>query len=243
LSTSYAAQAQFGNYDPSSFGWPRQADLVPFSFAGVNFGQCARAALPVFTALLTELVPHIKGGLKAGSCWAYAATDDLPDGSWSFHHFGIGMDVNWNVNHMGNDIPDATGDYAIPRGIATELARKYGCEWGGNWLGGFHDNMHFEIHLSPARAAAVKIPSLNKDASMSAAEVKALQNSINALSTRIDAVHSAVTIAVHGDRAGKDWPKGHPNSQDDLGPIVRQLALDVAQIKAATPAPTPKVGP
>ena len=147
--------ANFNNYDPASFGWSRNPDLVPYSFHGVNFGQVARAAKPVFDALLTELVPHIEGGLVAGKCWGYSATDDLPDGSWSFHHYGLAIDVNWNVNHMGNDIPDATGLYAIPRAVAASIATKYGCEWGGDWLDGFHDNMHFEVHLSPAEASAV----------------------------------------------------------------------------------------
>lgn len=154
--TDYSARAHFNNYDPSSFGWPHAVpDLVPLSFDGVNFGQCARQAHGLFVALLTELVPHIQGGLHAGSCWCYSTTDDLPDGSWSFHRYGIAIDVNWNVNHMGTNIPDAHGKYAIPRGIATALARKYGCEWGGNWSGGFHDNMHFEVHLTPDVARTV----------------------------------------------------------------------------------------
>ena len=237
---SYASDAHFNNYDPSGFGWPRQADLVPLSFNGVNFGQCARAAHPVFMALLGELVPHIPGGLKAGSCWAYAATDDLPDGSWSFHHYGIAIDVNWNVNHMGNDIPDGAGQYAIPRDVATSVARKYGCEWGGNWLGGFHDDMHFEIHLTPAKAAAVKpTSSPQKDAPMSAAEVRAIQDQIHSLKeqlfARIDAVHSGVTLTVHGD-------KTHPNGQDQTGPVIRQIAADLAELKAAVGGPTKKAG-
>ena len=239
---SYASDAHFNNYDPSGFGWPRQADLVPLSFNGVNFGQCARAAHPVFMALLGELVPHIPGGLKAGSCWAYAATDDLPDGSWSFHHYGIAIDVNWNVNHMGNNIPDASGQYAIPRAAATAIAHKYGCEWGGNWLGGFHDDMHFEIHLTPAQAAAVTPYQLSapKDKPMSAAEVNRLQDQIHALKeqlvARIDAVHAGVTLTVHGD-------KTHPNGQDQTGPVIRQMAADLAELKAAqAPTPTPKAG-
>lgn len=238
---SYAAAAQFGNYNPNAFGWPRNADLVPLRFDDVNFGQCARDAHPVFMALLAELVPRIPGGLKAGSCWAYAATDDLPDGSWSFHHYGIAIDVNWNVNHMGTNIPDATGQYAIPRAAATAIAAKYGCEWGGNWSGGFHDNMHFEIHLPPAQARAVT--SLNpKDAPMSAVELTTITNAIKAVNKRLDGLQAALTVIVHGEHAGPSWPKGHPNSQDDTGPILRQLAADVAALKAAQAA-TKKVGP
>jgi hypothetical protein len=164
--TDYAAQAHWNNYDPSSFGWPRNADLVPFTFQGVNFGQCARAALPVFTALLNELVPLIPGGIDAVRAvkddWSYAATDDLPDGSWSFHHYGTAFDLDWSKNPMGtytsNPLEGQQG--AIPHEAASRIARRYGCEWGGDWSGGhgnsgFKDFMHFEVHLSPDLARTV----------------------------------------------------------------------------------------
>lgn len=162
--TDLAAKAHFDNYDPSSFGWPHDVpDLVPFEFAGVNFGQCARAAHGVLTAVLTELVPHLKGGLHAGRCWAYSTTDDLPDGSWSFHRYGLAMDVNWDVNPMGTYSvnPDTGERGSIPHDAASAIATKYGCEYGGDWSGGdwhtgFKDYMHFECHLSPADARLVQ---------------------------------------------------------------------------------------
>lgn len=161
---SLAAQAHFGDYTPTDFGWPHQVpDLVPLQFDGVSFGSCARDAHGVFTALLTELVPHIKGGLHAGSCGAYSTTDDLPDGSWSFHRYGIAIDVNWNVNKMG--VPRAArGRYAIPHKIASQIARKYGCEYGGDWTNP-KDWMHFEIHLSPqvARTVTADSPYVQED--------------------------------------------------------------------------------
>jgi hypothetical protein len=170
---TYADQAHFGNYDPSSFGWPHQVpDLVPFSFDGTNFGQCARAAHGVFTAILTELVPHIPGGINFGphDDWAYSTTDDLPDGSWSFHRYGIAFDLNWAHNPMGtySTNPDAGQQGAIPHDIASAIAHKYGCEYGGDWSGGeghrgFKDYMHFEVHLSPVAARAVQPLNTNPD--------------------------------------------------------------------------------
>lgn len=152
---SYASEAHFNNYDPASFGWSRNYDLVPFVFGGVNFGQVARAAKPVFTALLTELVPHIPGGLKPGKCWGWSATDDLAGGVWSFHHYGIAIDINWNKNVMGSPTP-GVGQYAIPHDIASKIATKYGCEYGGDWSAP-KDWMHFEIHLAPADARDVRL--------------------------------------------------------------------------------------
>jgi hypothetical protein len=164
---SLAMQAHFGNYNPSTLGWSRNPDLVPLEFGGTNFGQCARQVHGVFTAILTELVPHIPGGIAFGphDDWAYSATDDLSDGSWSFHHYGIAFDLNWRENPMGtySSNPDAGRTGAIPHTLASQIAEKYGCEYGGDWSGGdghagFKDFMHFECHLSPAVAATVQAP-------------------------------------------------------------------------------------
>lgn len=160
---SLESQAHFDDYWPPDFGWGGRNDpashpdmLVAFHHSGVNFGQVHKYAAGLFTCLLNDLVPHVPGGLHASSCWGYSTTDNLPDGTRSFHSFGLAIDVNWNVNHMGTNIPDASGKWAIPRPLATSLARKYGLEWGGNWRGGYHDNMHFEVHLPPDVARTVQ---------------------------------------------------------------------------------------
>jgi len=166
--TTLAEQAHFNNYDPSSFGWPHAVpDLVPLVFQGTNFGQCARDVHGAFMALLSELVPHIPGGINFGphDDWAYSTTDDLPDGSWSFHRYGIAADINWRENPMGDYVtnPDAGQLGAIPHDIASAIAYKYGFEYGGNWSGGeghrgFKDYMHFECHLSPEVARTITGP-------------------------------------------------------------------------------------
>lgn len=208
-----ADKAFFGNYDPSSFGWRIEPDLVPFTFDGVNFGRCARDVLPVFVALLTELEPHIPGGISFGPAddWAYSATDELPDGSPSFHHYGVAFDLNWRENPMGNytNNPDAGQKGAIPYQWANDIATKHGCEYGGSWSGGpnrlgFKDYMHFECHLSPADARAVKPPT--KEFVMDA-EVKAAFDKINA---RLD---SHEEILRRND---------HPHTWEDANGDVRQ---------------------
>lgn len=160
--TSYESQAMFNNYSPVSIGWGGAFDpeahpalLVDFSYNAVSFGKMHRDAVGLFRALLDELVPLIPGGLKAGSCGCYNPNSTLQDGSRSFHTWGIAIDVNWNVNHMGTDLPSPTGQYAIPHADAQRIAHKYGCEYGGTDWGSFNDDMHIEIHLPPRVAATV----------------------------------------------------------------------------------------
>lgn len=202
---SYASQAHFNNYDPSSFGWSRNVDLVPLTFDGVNFGQCARAAHPVLTAVLAELVPLIPGGLKAGSCWAYSTTDDLAGGTWSFHHYGIAMDVNWNVNKMG--VPNAAkGQYAIPHAAASAIARKYGCEYGGDWTAP-KDWMHFEVHLPPSVARAVVPTHPTPTPPDFLEQIMALdRNSADYKNLVADIVHGVLNAPIKSTANGHSYP-------------------------------------
>lgn len=146
------------NYYPPSYGWAYGGNLdpmhnpqmlVPMSFDGHTFYQTHRYALGLWRVFFKLLVPSIKGGLNHAKTGSYNPASKLPDGSRSLHTLGIAMDVNWDVNHMGQNIPDAHGYHAVPRHQATTIAELLGLEWGGNWLGGYHDNMHFEIHLPP----------------------------------------------------------------------------------------------
>jgi hypothetical protein len=154
---SIASQAHFGSYSPNVFGWPHHepTNLVDLDFDGVHIGRVAAQAHGVFMSVLTDLVPLIPGGLYAGKCGAYSTTDDLPDGSWSFHHYGIAIDLNWQVNVMGRSTRP-TGRYALPAATSA-IARKWGCEWGGDWTYP-KDWMHIEVHLTPQVAATIKAP-------------------------------------------------------------------------------------
>lgn len=239
---SLAMQAHFGNYNPATIGWSRSPDLVPLEFGGTNFGQCARQAHGVFTAILTELVPHIPGGIAFGphDDWAYSATDDLPDGSWSFHHYGIAFDLNWRENPMGtySSNPDAGQTGAIPHALATQIAEKYGCEYGGDWSGGdghagFKDFMHFECHLSPAVAATVTVPILefimDAEATKAFADLNGRISTVEHLLSRNDAdikaslnqVIAKFGLTFRGDPT-------HPDSlkalHDDIGKLLAKAA-------------------
>jgi len=156
---SLESLAHFGNYSPESFGWggfndPRRNPdvLEPFSFDGVSFGSMNKHVVPLFTAILTELVPHIKDGLHVNKCGCYNRASVTVDGSRSFHTYGIAIDVNWDSNPMANTNPTDPGD--LPA-ITHAIARKYGCEWGGDWTVP-KDWMHIECHLSPGDAGDVK---------------------------------------------------------------------------------------
>lgn len=233
--TDYSAQAHFGDYDPTTFGWPHATpDLVPLSFDGVSFGSCARDAHPVFIALLTELVPLIPGGLHAGSCGAYSTTDDLAGGVWSFHHYGIAIDVNWNVNKMGVPNP-ATGEYAIPHAQASAIAHKYGCEYGGDWSSP-KDWMHFEVHLSPAVAQTVQVLDPTDELM---GELMAFYGSQAAFEAAMrNLVHQEIGkyMALYNP-ANKTWDGGMHAVQTV---IARELALYGFSPKAGASAVTPE---
>ncbi|MGX7679068.1 M15 family metallopeptidase [Jatrophihabitans sp. DSM 45814] len=156
---TYAAQASFGVYDPAAIGWatadPERDSslLVPFSHSGVSFGPMNRYAVPVFKAVLDELVPQIPSKrLVAGQCGCYNPGSLTVGGSRSFHTYAIAIDINWGSNPMYAASKPSLPD-SLPA-ITSAIAQKYGCEWGGDWSYP-QDWMHIEIHLTPAEAAAV----------------------------------------------------------------------------------------
>lgn len=155
----------YNDYWPPDFGWDVGGPLdpfahpdviVPFEFEGQKMYSTHRDAVGLWHVFFRLLVPSIKGGLNAAKTGSYNPDSKLPDGSRSFHTWGIAMDVNWDVNHMGQDIPDAHGYHAVPRHQATTIADLLGLEWGGNWGGGYHDDMHFESHLPPSVARQIQ---------------------------------------------------------------------------------------
>lgn len=154
-----ASEAHFGVYSPAAIGWSGPNDpeahpalLVPFAYAGVSFGSMHRDVVGLFTALLDELVPHIDGGLVAGTCGCYNPGSVTVGGDRSFHTYGIAIDVNWNANPMyAKNRP--TGAHALPP-VTSQIARSFGCEWGGDWTYP-QDWMHIEVHLPPDVAHGV----------------------------------------------------------------------------------------
>lgn len=154
---------RWGSYNPAEWGWPvgDQADIVRFTYFGHDFpGGIARLAAPIFTLALDriheqtwwEIPPSL--GLDAGM-WGYENRRVSGSSSWSFHAFGLAVDVAapWNPSGASS----GTAPYALPDGTG-ELVQDLGIEWGGDWDGGSLDRMHLELHLTPGEAAAFTTP-------------------------------------------------------------------------------------
>jgi hypothetical protein len=197
---SLASLAYFGNYTPANFGWgardPEKDSslLVPFRHSGVSFGSMHRDVVGVFTNVLNELVPYISGGLVAGQCGCYNPKSVTVGGDRSFHTYAIAIDVNWGSNPMGAS-RRPTGKYALPA-ITSQIARKWGCEWGGDWTYP-QDWMHIEVHLTPAQARAVEA-NTNGDDDMAnsddiLAEIKALRAEVG-MTGKVDQFKRKLTV-------------------------------------------------
>jgi hypothetical protein len=146
--------AQNSSPAPSSFGWVRAANQVPFSWQGHNFGEVAAGTEPLWTGLLNDLVPQIPGGLNSNlGCFENRNNVNSPS-MVSFHAYGLACDINYDANPNGASPANLSGQYVIPIAAAQSAAAKWGMEWGGDW-GGTPDPMHFEIHLSPQQIASL----------------------------------------------------------------------------------------
>jgi hypothetical protein len=146
--------AQNSSQDPSSFGWVRAANQVPFSWQGNNFGKVAAGTEPLWTGLLNDLVPQIPGGLNSNlGCFEDRDNVNSP-GMVSFHAYGLACDLNSDANPNGASPASLSGQYVIPIAAAQAAAAKWGMEWGGDFRG-TPDPMHFEIHLSPQQIASL----------------------------------------------------------------------------------------
>lgn len=151
----------FGCYRPDTFGWTGcdGADIVDFAFDGAEFaGGVARLAVPIFTRALTEL--RDGAGLQfdtrdprdAGN-WGYECRRISGSGNWSFHAYGLAIDICAPVNPSGDPNP-APSPFRVPNGTGARL-RPWGIEWGGDWDRNSVDRMHLEVHLSPDECRAM----------------------------------------------------------------------------------------
>lgn len=138
--------------DPSTFGWVRAANQVPFTWQGHNMGMVAGGTEPMWAAMLTELVPLIPGGLQQGACFADRQNVNNPSNA-SFHSFGLACDLNWAQNGNGQDPASLQGGQFVLPMTTGQVVAKYGMEWGGLWRS-TKDPMHIELHLTPAQVAS-----------------------------------------------------------------------------------------
>lgn len=128
--------ANYGNIsifgDPRSPGWEDQ-NLVTVRAPNGQLWRVNKMAAPSFTGFLGDLyatgyAPQSSGGFNYRTI---RGSDQL-----SQHAFGNAIDIGAAANPMGGTTSD------LPSGVS-ELAAKYGLEWGGNWQTR-PDPMHFE---------------------------------------------------------------------------------------------------
>jgi hypothetical protein len=137
--------------DPASFGWVRAANQVPFTWQGHAFGRVAAGTQPLWTGLLTELVPLIPGGLT-GDLGCFEDRNNVNNPSAvSFHAYGLACDLNSGDNPNGAPGYGRSGRFVIPP-AAHDIAARWGMEWGGDFRG-VQDPMHLELHLTPQQVA------------------------------------------------------------------------------------------
>jgi len=142
----------------SANGWKAskmrsEIGIESFPIPGTNVKlTCAKAVAPLlvgFAAEFHELIEPIdEGGLDDwGYCFRQVrgSTENL-----SNHSSGTAIDLNAAQHPLGK-----VGTFPIEKvPMIRALAKKYGLIWGGDYRNR-KDEMHFEIALTPAKAAAL----------------------------------------------------------------------------------------
>jgi peptidoglycan hydrolase-like protein with peptidoglycan-binding domain len=145
----------FESQRPNEFGWPTPpaGDFVAFHYGGHSFPQgVARGTDRVFRAALDLITAQpgftLPGDLGfGGGCWGQSTRKKTSGNGWSFHAYGLAIDVAAPWNPYGSNRP-APGPHRLPENTA-ELVRPLGVLWGAQ----FDDWMHLEIHLTPDEVA------------------------------------------------------------------------------------------
>ena len=148
----------WSSQDPSSFGWQHgaAADIVPFVYQGRSFpGGVARGTEPLFTAALDRIcaqpgfILHPNPDPNIAGNWGYENRMKTSGNGWSFHAYGLAIDVHAPWNPYGSSQPSPS-PYRLPGNTST-LVRDLGIMWGAE----FDDWMHLEIHATPAEVEAI----------------------------------------------------------------------------------------
>jgi hypothetical protein len=113
---------------------------------------CAKAVAPLlvgFAAEFHKLIEPIDEGTLDD--WGYAYRDVRGStNNLSNHSSGTAIDLNATQHPLGK-----VGTFPIEKvPMIRALAKKYGLIWGGDYRNR-KDEMHFEIALTPAKAAAL----------------------------------------------------------------------------------------
>ena len=141
----------------SQNGWTASKDAAEIEIISVPIKgtkikvRCAKAVAPLiagFCAEFHELIEPIDEGSLDD--WGYCfrmvrgSTDNL-----SNHSSGTAVDLNATRHRLGRK--GTFPNEKVP--MIRALAKKYGMLWGGDFRR--YDEMHFEIAVTPAKAAAL----------------------------------------------------------------------------------------
>ncbi len=113
---------------------------------------CAKAVAPLMVGFAGEfhaLIEPIDEGTFDD--WGYNFAPIPGSKTLSNHASGTAMDINATLHPWKKK---GTFDNAkVP--MIRALAKKYGLRWGGDYLHGFTDEMHFEVTIKPNEATAL----------------------------------------------------------------------------------------
>jgi hypothetical protein len=140
----------------STNGWPasknrEEIGVKSFIVPGTTLKlQCAEACAPLligFTAEFHQLIEPVDEGKLDD--WGYAFRDIRGmTGKLSNHSSGTAIDLNAPKHALGK-----VGTFPAEKvPMIRALAKKYGLTWGGDYRNR-KDEMHFEVSLSPEKAA------------------------------------------------------------------------------------------
>lgn len=142
----------------SSNGWQASADpleigIKSYKVPGTKVKlRCSEGAAPLLVTFAAEFHAHIEP-IDEGILddWGYAfrnirgSTDRL-----SNHSSGSAIDINATRHPLGH-----AGTFKPMQIVLIQaLCKKYALRWGGNYLSR-KDEMHYEIDLTPVKAAAL----------------------------------------------------------------------------------------
>lgn len=195
-------------------GWPASASpaaigIVPLVVGGHSFAPGCKSG-PVHTVLayvahrlMTEVEPAGEG------CWGYAYRRNRNAANLSCHASGTAIDFNAPKHPNGR-----SGTFTAKQVAAIErILRDVGVvAWGGHF-NGTKDEMHFEIHGTPAEVGAVAqrlttakpAPKPTPEDDVTDAEIEKIAQRVKQL------VAQDLAVLLHGTKDGS-----HPYSIDSI---------------------------
>ena len=142
----------------SSNGWPasndrNEIDIKSYQVPGTKVKlACAEGAAPLlinFAAEFHKLIEPIDEGALDDWGYCFRMVRGTAD-KLSNHSSGTAIDLNAPKHALGKVGTFPPEKVPMIRALAT----KYGLKWGGDYVNR-KDEMHFEVNLNPAKAAAL----------------------------------------------------------------------------------------